>query len=82
VKLTRTREHVINMGNYESLRIGATIEVDTDTIARGAEEEPIHAASQFAEAQLSKALEKDINDAVDLLPGGSDSYILSWGNNA
>lgn len=70
------------MGNYESLRIGASVEIDTNSMAIEIGTAPIDAGAEWAEELLTKALKKDINDAVDLLPGGSDSYILSWGNNA
>jgi hypothetical protein len=63
------------MGNYESLRIGATVDLEVIDALKPQDYER-------AEMYLAEALKKDINDAVDLLPGGSDSYILSWGNNA
>lgn len=75
MKLTRSREHVINMGNYESVRVGASIEVEVDLTSKEAEK----AAFDAADIYLASAMESDLKEAIDLLPGGSNSYILSWG---
>lgn len=75
MKLTRSREHVINMGSYESVRVGASVELD-------AVEDAIGNAMAEADKILAAAMEADLKEAIDLLPPGSNSYILSWGNHA
>jgi hypothetical protein len=64
------REHTINLGNYESLKIGASVETEADGIGPGLAEE--------MEKNLDNILANDIKEAVELLPAGSTSYIQSW----
>lgn len=74
MRLIRSREHVINMGQYESVRVGASVELDieftADTVSQDVYDE--------ADRVLAASMASDIQEAIDLLPPGSASYILSW----
>jgi len=74
MKLTKIREHTVNMGNYESLKIGATVEITDDWTTQGDYE----AAVVAADKALAEALAADIAEARELT-NVKDSYILSWG---
>jgi hypothetical protein len=78
VKITRSREHTINMGSYESLKVGASVELNFQPGSLE-DDKVVHDA---ADNYLARALEADLNEAIDLLPAGSSSYILSWRQNA
>ena len=65
MKLTRTRAYTINMGNYESFRTEATVELD-DIENLGPDEPAMQAANEKAERMLSQALAKDIAEAAEV----------------
>lgn len=72
MKLTRTRGHVINMGNYESLRTEATVELDLEGMTKIPQ-----SAYDKADELLAAALASDLKEAGKLTDV-TDSYILSW----
>lgn len=78
MKLQRSREHVINMGNYESVRVGSSVELDFQPGSPEDDQVVYDAADNY----LARAMEADLKEAIDLLPPGSNSYILSWGEHA
>lgn len=68
MKLTRTREFVVNMGNYESFRTSATVEVIEETLVE---------AERKAELFLDVALKDDLQSAASL-SDVRNTYILTW----
>lgn len=79
MKLTRTREFVVNMGNYESFRTSATVELYDPMITH------ITDLEQEAEKILDEALKQDLLDAARL-SDVRNTYVLTWneekyGNN-
>lgn len=77
--LERYREHTVNMGpgTYESMKIGASVKLDSENLPDG-----IHAAGMeelysVAERMLDEALESDLKEAaeISLL---NNSHIRSW----
>lgn len=68
MQLTRTREFVVNMGNYESFRTSATVEVDLFEIDQ---------AEYEAEILLDAALKADLLEAASL-SDVRNTYILTW----
>lgn len=73
--ITRGREHTVNMGNYESVKIHATVSVDTtDSAFEGTALQDIY---NVLDQMLIDAMSKDITEAK-LLTNVKDSYILSW----
>lgn len=81
MKLIRNREHTINMGSYESLKVGASVEIVLpDDLFAG--EKNRQSVYDKADVFLSEALKADLDEAIALLPPGSQSYVLSWRVNA
>lgn len=73
MKITRTREVKVNMGNYESFMTGATVEVD---VQGNQLESDYREAFQMAEELLTMALAHDIKEASEVTLT-KDSYILT-----
>lgn len=73
--ITRGREHTINMGNYESVKIHATVAVDTHDPAYSGM--PLQHIYDMLDQTLIDAMSKDITEAK-VLTNVKDSYILSW----
>jgi hypothetical protein len=64
------REHTVNLGNYESLKIGASVETEVDDVNE--------LVMIDLDAKLDTLLAADKKEAIALLPAGSTSYIQSW----
>ena len=77
--ITRGREHTINMGNYESVKIHATVAVDTSSPSF--EGMPLQHIYDMLDQTLIDAMSKDITEAK-VLTNVKDSYILSWRTEA
>lgn len=73
LKLTRTRGHVVNMGNYESLRTEATVEMTVGPENPG----DMDKFYKAMDIMLEKALARDLKES-GALTNVEDSYILSW----
>lgn len=73
--ITRGREHTVNMGNYESLKISATVTVDSADPKF--QDMPTGQVNEFCEEILTNMLTQDIEEAR-ALTNVRDSYILSW----
>lgn len=63
------------MGQYESVRVGASVELEVDEATANLTD-----VYTQLDTVLAEAMEHDLNEAISLLPPGSSSYILSWGN--
>lgn len=70
--LRKSREFTINMGNYESVKIGASVEIDPDEIGKDID------SQSFLDDRLDQVLAEDIAEA-SALTNTRDSFILSWG---
>lgn len=69
--LRKSREFTINMGNYESVKIGASVEIDPDEVDRDVD------PRAFIEDKLDQLMEADVKEASELT-STRDSFILSW----
>jgi hypothetical protein len=72
----RSREFTVNMGNYESVKIGARVTLDPEEFPelQGATLEASHAK---ADELLDDMLAADVKE-VSELTATRDSFILSW----
>lgn len=70
--LRKSLEFTINMGNYESVKIGASVEIDPDEIDKDID------SQSFLDDRLGTILAEDIAEA-SALTNTRDSFILSWG---
>lgn len=76
--LTRSREYTVNMGNYESVKIGGSITVDSEKMAGEDGVEPLPSELQaIVETALDNLLAGDVKEASELT-ATRDSFILSW----
>lgn len=64
--VTRHRELTINMGNYESLKTGASVQYDTEQYT-----------SADIDVKLDALLAPDLKDAAEITQV-HDSYVLTW----
>lgn len=74
--LRKSREFTVNMGNYESVKIGAAVELDTKDY--GNADVGIDWLNTEADKILEQVLAQDIHEASELT-ATRDSFILSWG---
>lgn len=75
MNVTRTRSHVINMGNYESFRTEATVTMEV--------ERPSQVDQEFhdlMDAVLTRALNADLEEASKLTTY-AESYAIVWKKN-
>ena len=72
MKLTRGREHVINLGQYESLRLSASIEVEFDERF-----ETMVDKYTDLDAMLDNAMRNDLKEA-EKLTDVRNSYVITW----
>lgn len=83
MKLTRSRELVVNMGNYESLRIGASVDIEvadessTQLLGQSVSDIAFKDACAKADDLLDQALATDLQEAQKLTYV-KDSFSLSW----
>lgn len=70
MKFTRTREHVVNMGNYESFKFGGSVEVEIDNLLTPEDYDSI-------DTKLDALLANEVKEARELT-NTKDSYILSY----
>lgn len=77
MKITRERKYTVNMGNYESLVIGGSVELDTDEVAHGENENVLDAAASCADSYLDQILAAEVKEAQELTHFDK-SYILSY----
>lgn len=75
--LRKSREFTVNMGNYESVKLGASVEIDSDILARAEGTSPVEAANEYADKVLDEVQAEDIKEAASLT-NTRDSFILSW----
>lgn len=68
MKITRTRDFVINLGNYESFRTSCSVEVEATNLT---------AANLLAEEYLDAALKNDLLEAASL-SDVRNTYVLTW----
>lgn len=75
--LTRSREFTVNMGNYESCKIGASVAINTDDMKPAEGELTMEQVYAVADDLLDQALASDLNEARELTHT-EDSFVLSW----
>lgn len=74
--LRKTREFTVNMGNYESVKIGASVELNSAEYGNADVGEKW--LSEEADKLLEQVMAEDIAEA-SALTNTRDSFILSWG---
>lgn len=73
--IERSREHTVNLGNYENVKVGAKVTLTDDDIKRfSTMDEAITAADQF----LDDLLRDDLAEAAENVPQGQDTHLESW----
>lgn len=81
--IERSREFTVNMGNYESLKLGAKVTLDSKDYVPSLDEakEP-QKVTEFlidsAEGILQQALAADMTEA-GALTHTDNSFVLTWG---
>lgn len=75
--ITKSREYTVNMGNYESLKFGASVTLDTTDVDISANNPSFEECVQWVEDRLTAVLAEDMSEAR-VLTNTKDSYILSW----
>jgi hypothetical protein len=73
MKIERWREHTINLGNYENVKIGARVSVDA---AAGDTDDVIADLNKL----LDQALEEDMIEATANVPKGQKTHAETWRN--
>jgi hypothetical protein len=64
------------MGNYESFRTEATVEINTDDLAIPEGVAPATAGFEYADKLLAEALAKDLHEAAEVTLT-KDSFVLT-----
>jgi len=80
VILERSREFTVNMGNYESMKTGAKVSVDTDSAefkVLVATYPDLSNSNDILEALLDAALKQDLTELGELTHT-NNSFILTW----
>lgn len=73
--IERSREHTVNLGNYENVKVGAKVTLTDGDIKRfSTMDEAITAADQF----LDDLLRDDLAEATENVPQGQDTHLESW----
>lgn len=75
MKVSKTRNLRINMGNYEHVDLTASVELDVDP-----GEWKIGMLADTIDATLDGILQHDVQDAMDA-SGNEDSFIYTWTQN-
>lgn len=70
--LTRSLEFTVNMGNYESCKVGASVTVDTAELPSDVTD-----PTQFMEDKLEEIMASDVKEVTELT-NTKDSFVLSW----
>jgi hypothetical protein len=76
VKITKERNFTVNMGNFESMRFGASVELDSKELTGEPTAGQMYA---MADEMIAEALAADVKTAGELT-NTTDSFILSIGS--
>ena len=76
IKITRSKEFTINMGNYESYKSGASVELQVPE-GMGTDDETYASLFAKADAIIESSLKEDLEKAADI-SGVANTYILTW----
>lgn len=75
MEISRSREHVVNLQNYESVRVGASVRFTQDDIDRF---ENLDAAIRAADEYLDDLLRDDLTEAAANVPEGKETHLDTW----
>lgn len=75
MKITRSREHTVNLGNYENVKIGASVELSEDDFGKDADPDRMVAE---ANTLLDQLLERDLAEALANVPSSQNSHLETW----
>ena len=81
MKVARSREYKVNMGNYEHLQVSAMIVIDDrdlfseDELAGMDPDEVVDALATFAEKHLDKQLEPELKEAAEVSQASASMLI-------
>lgn len=70
--IKRSREHTVNLSNYENVRISAGVEFEAPD---GAE---LAGVAAQADEALDALLKRDLAEALANVPEGKDTHLASW----
>lgn len=73
MKITRSREHTVNLGNYENVKIGASVEFEIQS-ARD-----LDVARTNADDYLDLLLKRDLDEALANVPSSTSTHLETWG---
>lgn len=76
MKITRSREHLVNLGNYESARVGASVELSDDDVKRL--QDKTQSVVKYADEMLDRLLERDLKEALANVPSSQSSHLETW----
>jgi hypothetical protein len=68
-----SREHTINTGHYENIKVGGSVEFNEDEL-KDIAKDPM----EFAREQLDDLLSKDLEAALAAVPEDSDTHLNYW----
>lgn len=71
--LRKSREFTVNMGNYESVKIGASVELDSEKHTTTYSSD----LNVEADCVLDAAIRKDLEEAAELTET-RNSFVLAW----
>lgn len=72
MKITRSREHTVNLGNYENVKVGASVELSSDDFM------DLEAGIKLADETLDDLLERDLKEALANVPSSQSSHLETW----
>jgi hypothetical protein len=75
--IKRSREHTVNLSNYENVKIGASVELGDDDYPKNVVSMPERSA--YANTVLDALLKRDLAEALANVPEGKPTHLESWG---
>lgn len=75
MEITRSREHTVNLGNYENVKIGASVTLNDEEVVK---DHPGAAIDTVANILLDELLKEDLAEALANVPRSQDSHVEHW----
>lgn len=76
MKIIRSREHLVNLGGYENVKVGASVELGEDDIADLKKSGTT--VDDAANEILDDLLSRDLKEALANVPKGSETHLETW----
>lgn len=74
MEVTRFREHTVNVGNFENVKIGGSVKLSDEDIEGLAEKEAV----ALADRMLDLLLARDLAEAAANVPEGRETHLDTW----